>query len=144
MVWIRIIGLVPAAVCAAAVLTGCGKSSDAAVTGTVSLQGKPLAAVTITLIPEAGGDKLTGSSDAKGQFSIPTGGKAASGSYKVVVVDPLGSRAGGRGGRADDPYVADQNIPKNPAIPPKFGSEQTTTAKVTIEPGKPVTIDLAP
>jgi hypothetical protein len=134
---------VMAAALAAAVLYGCGKSSDAAVTGTVTLQGKPLAGVTITLVPDAGGDKFVGSSDAQGNFSIPTGGKAVSGGFKVVVIDPVTARVGGKT-RADDPYIADQNMPKNPAIPSKFAAEQTTTARVSIEPGKPVAIDLTP
>jgi hypothetical protein len=132
--------LTTAAALAAAVLAGCGSSSDDALKGTISLQGKPLAGVTVTLIPEAGGDKLVGSSDAQGNFSVPTKGKSVSGSFKVVVVDPLVGRAG----RANDPYTADQNLPKNPLIPTKFTAEGTTTAKVSIEAGKPVAIDLTP
>jgi hypothetical protein len=122
------------------------------VSGTISLKGKPLAGVTVTLIPEGGGDapRLVGAADKDGNFTaLPSGGgKVAPGSYKVVVIDPAAAKSeGGKKTadvRADDPYHAEQKLPPNPPIPAAFTAEATTTAKVTVEPGKPVTIDLQP
>lgn len=124
-------------------LTGCGSAGPPRATGTVALGGKPLVRVTVGLVPEMAGVPLNGSSDDQGTFILtpPAGEPITPGSYKVVVTDP-NPKVGGRSARADDPYAADQAAASNPPIPVKYTRAETTTVKVTVEVGKPITIDL--
>lgn len=123
---------------------GCGSSSDPKpVTGTLTLGGKPLARVTISLIPEAaGGTPLSGSSDDQGAFALTaaSGAAAPPGAYKVVVLDP-NAKIGKKSPRADDPYLAEQKGPENPTIPAKYARADTSLT-VTVEADKPLVIEL--
>lgn len=130
-------------------LTGCEQSSEG-FSGTISLKGQPLVGVTVELIPQSGAKegRLLGVSDKEGKFVAipPGGGKASPGSFKVVVKDPSAVPSGRstKGGdpRSEDPYNAEQKPAQNPPIPPLFRSEATSTMVVTVESGKPITIEL--
>jgi hypothetical protein len=74
-----------------AVLTGCGGGSDAPATvpvkGVVTYQGKPVAKLSVSFIPEKG-LLATGTTDAEGRFVLMTqkpGDGAMVGSYKVAI-----------------------------------------------------------
>lgn len=72
-------------------LVGCGGVSTTKVTGTVTLDGKPLPDATVTFFPVEGGTGVTaaGITDASGNYSIKTIGEnqdgAVAGSYLVGV-----------------------------------------------------------
>lgn len=70
------------------VLSGCGSGESLiAVSGNVTLDGKPVEGATISFVTEDGKLTFSGSSDASGNFSLQTGDKigAPAGSYKVLV-----------------------------------------------------------
>jgi hypothetical protein len=70
------------------VLSGCGGSEKLiAVSGNVTLDGKPVEGATVSFVSEDGKSTYSGASDASGNFSLQTGDKvgAVTGSYKVLV-----------------------------------------------------------
>ncbi len=70
------------------VLSGCGGGEKLiAVSGNVTLDGKPVEGATVAFVSEDGKLTFSGSSDASGNFSLQTGEKigAAAGNYKVLV-----------------------------------------------------------
>src|SRR5688572_136090 len=73
-------------------LAGCG-SKTSSVSGTVTLDGKPLPDATIQFVPDGAGRDATGQTDKNGYFSMSTfkpGDGVVAGNYKVVVSPPLG------------------------------------------------------
>lgn len=136
--------------------TGCdGAGSVVPVTGTVTLDGKPLADAEVVFHPDpakgAGGDSASGFTDAQGRFTLRTGrtGKdgAAPGFYRVVVTDTAGvgdlTNPGGVPGEgAGGP--AKGSDPKRPRLPATY-SDQTRTPLTDVEVragDSPLTFDL--
>lgn len=78
--------------CLTVLFTGCGGGPDdapdlAPVSGTVKLDGQPLADVVVTFIPESG-PAATGKTDTQGNFTLSTKGSndgAVIGNHKVAV-----------------------------------------------------------
>ena len=74
-------------------LLGCGGPNTKSVSGTVTLDGKPLADATIQFVPDGAGRDATGQTDKNGYFSMSTfkpGDGVVAGNYKVVIAPPLG------------------------------------------------------
>lgn len=72
---------------------GCGKSKMSPVSGTVTLDGKPLAGASVLFAPEGSGKDATGETDQDGRFTMSTlqpGDGVLPGTYKVVISAPLG------------------------------------------------------
>lgn len=135
---------------------GCdGSGSVVPVTGTVTLDGKPLADVEVVFHPDpakgAGGDSASGFTDAQGRFTLRTErtGKdgAALGFYRVVVTDTAGvgdlTNPGGIPGEGVGGPVKGSD-PKRPRLPATY-SDQTRTPLTDVEVkagGSPLTFDL--
>src|SRR6266849_3541803 len=98
------------------VLVGCGGGAGAKhvavfkVTGTVTLQGKPLPRAIVTFSPKEGQPVAFGMTNDKGEFTLTTytdGDGAAAGSYGVVVSKAVSSGATTDAGHSADPaFVA--------------------------------------
>ncbi|MBN2578924.1 MAG: hypothetical protein JXB10_08030 [Pirellulales bacterium] len=78
---------------------GCGESLESSITGTVTLDGKPLHIGTVTLYPVQSGPLAYGSIQSDGTYKIVTGGTKGlnSGEYKVGVLaidTPVGTHQG--------------------------------------------------
>lgn len=80
----------------AAFLVGCGPAAPTIypVSGTITLDGKPLEGATVTFVP-ASGPPSNGMTDAAGKYTIMTGGKpgAVAGPCQVAVTKAAGSVA---------------------------------------------------
>jgi len=77
----------PIACCLLLALTGCG-APESTVSGTVTLDGKPLSLGTVTFHPQAEGTPGYGEIDADGQYNVQTnsGGGLVPGDYMITVV----------------------------------------------------------
>jgi hypothetical protein len=113
---------------------GCSQEGDElpreAVSGTVSLDGQPLAKGTIRFMPAQGGGQVAavegGGMIDEGSFSIPREGGLVPGNYQVAVY------AGGAGAAskgANGP-VTGGAAPNKESIPTKYNSKSTLTAEV--------------
>ena len=92
-------------------LTGCGKKLTP-VTGVVTLDGKPVAGASVTLVSEDGKDNPTALTDDSGNFTVESrdGPGAHPGNYKVVVakypkVEGAVSPADQEAGKVDKDYA---------------------------------------
>jgi uncharacterized protein (TIGR03067 family) len=86
----------------------------ASVEGTVRFDGQPLPKATVVFVPvNKGGQKATGTTNAKGEYKLTTKGKkgALPGDYKVVITKMVGGKS---------------------VLPDKYGSEKTTPLKVSV------------
>ncbi|HKB04365.1 MAG TPA: carboxypeptidase-like regulatory domain-containing protein [Gemmataceae bacterium] len=132
-----LVGLVVAA-------SGCGPADDgrAPVTGTVSLDGAPLAGVTVAFFPEPGspGQGGFGRTDAQGRYEIAydfTGKGLVPGKYRVTVVKTPPGAPGDDGGLIDSPVRAGAGIPGI------YGNPESTPLRATVEPdGRPIDLKL--
>lgn len=138
------------------VLAGCSQSSRPPtyrVTGTVTLQGKPLADAVITFVPIGEGEAASAITDANGHYALTTweaGDGARSGEYRVKVskqeqqaVDPAKMVK-------NLPYEEEQKIyveakkappPAKRLIPAKYEDDQTSGLTHTVDK-KPTTFDI--
>lgn len=151
-------------VAALVVTTGCSKSSLIPVTGTVTLDGKPLDGAAISFVPAiapdsdtapAGQTPATGQTDASGKFTLGSvaGVGAVQGTYKVGVSKaaagakvtggdapkgaPPGTMLSGGPGTGKPPAMA-KNL-----VPDKYVNPDTSGITVEVKPGmEPVTIAL--
>ncbi len=113
-------------------LVGCGASDDLPrekLSGTINLDGKPLANGFITFLP-ASAEAATqgGGAIQDGAYSIPRDQGLVPGSYKVLIT----SSEGGSETKIDDtnqmPGMAP--VPAKEAIPAQYNAESTLTADV--------------
>ena len=96
-------GLSVAGALSACLMAGCGGGHPTAdVSGSVTLDGRPLADAEVKFVPtsDANLGMLVGTTDAGGRFSIShdaAGGSASVGSYAVLVSKPTGGAGGEMG-----------------------------------------------
>jgi hypothetical protein len=112
-------------------LVGCGASDDLpreGVTGTVTLNDKPLASGFITFMPAGAEATQGGSVIQEGSYSIPSDQGLVPGTYKVLIT----STGGGSATQTD--HVTDMPgmppIPAKEAIPAEYNAKSTLTAEV--------------
>jgi hypothetical protein len=119
-----------AALLVVALAIGCG-GSESSVSGTISLDGKPLVGsetvlVTVMFYPEASGAPASAMLDGNGQYSVSTGSQTGlpPGTYSVVVAaqEIVGSVSDGSKGM------------RNLAAP-KYASPKTSGFKAEVKPG---------
>lgn len=98
------------AILTASTLAGCGSGGPdlVPVSGTVTLEGKPIGGAHVTFAPKPGGDEGTHGGDitgASGYYNAMSGGRAgiAPGHYTVVV--SLAAPGAGAQGEVADPYM---------------------------------------
>jgi len=124
-------------------LAGCGGAGDElareAISGTVSLDGQPLATGVIQFRPASASEPVPAGAHIKdGAFSIPRNEGLTPGNYRVIInaageakalsaAESSGEKAIKRGGLAPE------------LIPPQYNSQSTLNAKV--EAGKPNTFE---
>ncbi len=123
------------------VCVGCGKGGPALgrVSGTVTMDGKPLENALVTFTPAAGGRGSTGTTDASGKYELTfiDGKGALVGSHKVTVTTVAKAAAAASEMRSDSPEYAkqgrsaDYNSAKvTEPIPAKYNKESTLTFDV--------------
>jgi len=119
---------------------GCGpdRPATARVTGTVTLEGQPVAEADVNFIPTEG-RPASGRTDAEGRFSLSTfvpGDGVLPGEHVVTV-----SKQVAKDGDSDDPYREFIDV-----LPPAYGSLQTSPLRATVEAGgsNDLTFDLDP
>lgn len=139
------------------VLTGCSKSSRPPtypVTGTITLQGKPVAGAVITFVPTGKeGEAASAMSDSDGKYALTTwqaGDGARPGEYRVKVskqeqdaVDPS-KMVQNLSIEEEQKIYVESKKPAPPAkrlIPSKFENEQTSGLIHKVE-ARPTTFDI--
>jgi hypothetical protein len=124
-----------------AVLIGCAaKAVTAEVSGTVTLDNKPLANVTVVFFPQAEGVDphliCRGTTDSEGRYTLvdPEGQPGVVvGTNRVVVLPPKTPRS------PSDPFSP---LPPGRSIPARYGSPRLTPLVVEVRAGGSQTIDL--
>ncbi len=127
--------------------TGCGKGRPTTipVTGTVTLDGKPIAGATVMLQPQGPGKPAVGVTDDQGRFSLYTfepGDGALPGTYLVTVrkVEVTGFLADDQG--LSGP-VSPEGIKETWIIPKKYSDAQAFGRQVEVRRGMgPLQLDL--
>ena len=132
------------------VLTGCSNSSRPAtyrVTGTVTMQGKPVAGAVITFVPTSNeGEAASAITDSEGKYALTTwqaGDGARPGEYRVKVskqeetaVDP--SKMVRNVPLEEDQKYVENKKPRPPAkslVPSKYQDESTSGLSHTVPKG---------
>lgn len=113
-------------------------------TGTVSLDGKPVAGATITLVPQGGGQPAVAVTDPSGGFRLTTfqaGDGAVAGTYGVTVEKRVAPGAAAADGAEYQPPTGPLPPPEN-VLPAKYASVETSGLAATIEAGRPNTFTL--
>jgi hypothetical protein len=138
------------------VLTGCSNSSRPPtyrVTGTVTLQGKPVAGAAITFVPTGEGEAASAITDSDGRYALTTweaGDGARPGEYRVKVskqeqkaVDPAKMVQNLSIEEEQKIYVESKKPPppSKRLIPSKYEDDQTSGLMHTVEK-KPTTFDI--
>jgi hypothetical protein len=137
-------------------VTGCSNSSRPPtypVTGTVTLQGKPVAGAAITFVPTGDGEAASAITDSDGKYALTTwesGDGARPGEYRVKVskqelaaVDPS-KLVQNLSIEEEQKIYVESKKPAPPAkrlIPSKFENEETSGLVHKVE-GKPTTFDI--
>jgi hypothetical protein len=142
-----------AAALAALVIAGCsGAEGDNQVdvyevTGTVTLDGKPLADALVTFSPKAGQPVATGQTDSSGKYTLQTyeaGDGAAAGEYVALVYKNEADASAASGPAAHDPNNPNPQAHSGPSrrtavkslVPQKYGSVDQSDLKVTVKEGE--------
>ncbi len=111
----------------AALAAGCGESGDSlareAVSGAVTLDGKPLPSGAITFLPDGPGAPQGGGAPiSNGSYSIPKAQGLVAGKYRVAI-----SSAGGPAPAGEAPGSAPM---AKETMPDKYNTKSTLTAEV--------------
>ena len=138
------------------VLSGCSNSSKPPtypVTGTVTMQGKPVAGAAITFVPTTEGEAASAITDSEGKYALTTwaaGDGARPGEYRVKVskqeqqaVDPS-KLVQNLSTEEEQKIYVENKKPAPPAkslIPSKFENEETSGLVHKVEE-KPTTFDI--
>ena len=132
----RVVGLLALVACAGFV--GCGGADDdlprAAVSGTVTFEGQPLAQGRIQFEPSSPDAKVTaGAEITDGRFAIPRDQGPTPGDYRVMVTSAVVRKSGADVAPGDEP--AKRGGPMLPApavelIPKEYNAQTKLTAKV--------------
>ena len=114
-------------------LAGCGGDSDElprqAVSGRVTLDGKPLAAGRITLQPPGGAEGMpAGAEIIDGSYDIPRDEGPTPGTYAVRITSPAGAPEVDPNAMPGEP----PRVAKEP-IPPKYNAKTTLNAAISAE-----------
>jgi hypothetical protein len=117
------LGLAVLVVVALAVCPGCGPAGDipdlGQVTGTVTLDGKPLAGARVLFEPQGGGAMSNGMTDSSGKYEM------------WYTADVKGAALGKHVVRIETPPNPDPETGETPpALPAKYNTESTLTADV--------------
>jgi hypothetical protein len=117
-----------------ALVHGCGSNNPETmeVTGTVTLDGKPVPDAIVTFLPQDGRRSATGSTDAGGSYSLATfelGDGAFPGKHGVAIYSKFAPAMRGEA----SPDGSKQSIASGTAIPKQYGLPATSglTADVT-------------
>jgi hypothetical protein len=103
-------------------ILGCGNGVSGRVSGTVSLDGKPLADAAVTFYPEVSGAMSVGMTDTNGNYELAVSHTVKGivpGRYKVTISTAREERAGNAPGAASIPAVPE-------LVPPKFTDHNST------------------
>jgi hypothetical protein len=133
---------------------GCGEKSDLpktyGVTGTVTLDGKPVDGATVTFVPGEGGTPAVGTTNASGQYSLKSFGTAQGaipGPYLVQIVKYQFASTGAAAATGDGEMPADYQNPESSGegggknqLPAKYESPSQSGLKATVteDPSKNV------
>ena len=117
-------------------ILGCGKQpayegpSRMALGGRVTIDGQPVDGGTISFIPQASAQRVSGGSIVNGAYYIPEEKGANQGSYRVEIhwQKPVGKKF-------RDPDTGEMKDVMKESIPAKFNTKSTLTA--TISPKQP-------
>lgn len=136
-----------------ALLSGCSNQPElAAVTGTVTMNGKPLKNVKVAFQPDPDkgtrGSGSAGVTDDNGTFTLTyDGGKpgALVGHHRVLLtdLDVFGNVFVGRGNYRTEAPGGPKETPKTSRLPDTYSNLARTPVQVEVKPGmSPVTIDV--
>jgi hypothetical protein len=117
---------------------GCGGAGGLAISGKVTLDGRPLERGNIAFVPEAGAGTAGAAAEiADGAYAIPAAQGPTPGRYRVEVhsVRPTGATAKKP---VDPDYAGEQTVD---LIPPRYHRDSTLAAEV--KAGAPNTFDFA-
>jgi len=123
---VAIVGALGLAAC------GCNSSLDSSVSGTVTMDGKPLdldnGTCVVSFYPEAGGPAAQARVAADGTYALKTGSTQGirSGKYLVTVVAT---------GPAREPPPGSPPMPGPLLTPTRYGTKERSDLRFTIEPG---------
>ncbi len=111
---------------------GCSASNEAAVTGTVTLDGQPLANALVTFYPEGKTSGLGGSgrTGADGKYTLTPSRKGqglALGEYRVVISRPLNPD-----GSPADPNVPPIESKARETLPPTYSQRESSVLKANV------------
>jgi hypothetical protein len=123
-----------------AALCGCGpKASTAEVSGTVTLDNRPLAGVTVAFFPQAEGVDphlvSRGTTDSEGRYTLVEPGgltRAVVGTNRVIVLPPKTPRS----------PASPTPSPPGRLVPARYGSPRLSPLLVEVQAGGPQTIHL--
>jgi len=121
-------------------IAGCGQAGFVPATGTVTLNGAPLADVNVSFIPESEGEPAYGTTNAEGIFALTTrlAQGARAGSYHVLVT-PATRPGSARGSAKPQTRTTEQ---KGAAIPSIYASKATSPLIVTLPHQEPILLEL--
>ena len=116
------------------IISGCGGTSYIPVSGTVTVDGKPMEGVTLSFLPEAGGTNASGTTSPVGTFTVRTSDKngCLPGTYVVTIAKYEQKPAKMPANRTVAGPIPNDN-PITNRLPDKYAKKETSGFKVTVE-----------